>query len=92
MEEPVSDTYPPRVKPVDDADAEIARLTARCEGFRAELAAVKENRRQEKLRVIDIALDLAKSSDVGHWTIAGRLREALDVPGHPDDVGGTRAE
>jgi hypothetical protein len=86
MEEPVSDTYPPRVKPVDDADAEIARLTRRCEDFKAELNAVQELRRQEKLRVIDIALDLAQSSDVGHWTIAERLREAIDVPGHPDDL------
>jgi hypothetical protein len=88
MEEPVSDSkYPPKAaRPVDDADAEIARLTRRCEGFKAELNAVQELRRQEKLRVIDIALDLAQSSDVGHWTIAERLREAVDVPGHPDDV------
>jgi len=82
----VSDSYPPRVKPVDDADAEINRLNLLLGHRQAELNAVQELRRQEKLRVIDIALDLAKSSDVGHWTIAGRLREAVDVPGHPDDL------
>jgi hypothetical protein len=91
MEEPVSDTYPPRVKPVDDADAEIARLTSRCEGFRAELAAVSENRRQERLRIAQIVMDLTASSDAGHWTIAKRIEQALDQPAHPDDVKAARA-
>ena len=82
----MSDKYPPRVKPVDDADTEIARLTRLLKDTTYELNAVKDARRAEKLRVIDIAIDLAKSADVGHWTIAERLREAVDVPGHPDDV------
>jgi hypothetical protein len=84
MEERMSDKYPPRVKPVDDADSEIARLTRRCEDFKAELAALKAIRRQEKLRVIDIAIDLAAGPDPSHWRIADRIREALDKPGHPD--------
>jgi hypothetical protein len=82
--------YPPRAaRPVDDADAEIARLTARCEGFRAETAAVKANWRGERERIGQILLDLMASSDPGYWTIADRIEQALDQPAHPDDVGGS---
>jgi hypothetical protein len=83
----MSDRYPPRVRPVDDA--EIARLTARCEGFRAEQAAVKANWRGERERIGEILLDLMASQDAGHWAIANRIEQALDKPAHPDDVGGS---
>jgi hypothetical protein len=82
----MGDKYPPRVRPVSDADTEIARLTSRCEGFRYELAAVRDNWRQERERIGEILLDLKASSDVGHWTIADRIEQALDKPAHPDDL------
>jgi hypothetical protein len=75
-------------KPIDDPDAEIARITRRCQGFKAELNAVQELRKQEKLRLIDLALDLTKSADPGHWGIAELIRAAIDKPGHPDDLNG----
>jgi hypothetical protein len=84
--------YPPRVRPVDDSDSEIARLTSRCEGFRLELAAVRDNWRGERERIGQILLDLKAGPDPGHWTIADRIEQVLDKPAHPDDVGGTRAE
>jgi hypothetical protein len=78
--------YPPRVRPVDDSDSEIARLTSRCEGFRLELTAVRDNWRAERERIGQILLDLMASQDAGHWAIASRIEQALDKPAHPDDV------
>ena len=75
-------------KPIDDPDAEIARLSRLLQDTRYELNATKEARRQEKLDVIDLALDLTKSADPGHWGIAELIRAAIDKPGHPDDLNG----
>ena len=44
--------------------------------------------RQEKLDVIELALDLTKSADPGHWGIAELIRAAIDKPGHPDNLNG----
>ena len=44
-------------KPIDDPDAEIARLSRLLQDTRYELNATKEARRQEKLDVIELALD-----------------------------------
>lgn len=79
--------YPPRAaRPVDDADREIARLTTRCEDFRYELTAVRDNWRRERERIGQILLDLMASQDESHWAIADRIEQALDKPAHPDDV------
>jgi response regulator RpfG family c-di-GMP phosphodiesterase len=79
--------YPPKAAlPVDDSDTEVARLTRLLQDTRYELEAAREARRQEKLRIAEIVMDLVASSDAGHWTIADRLEKALDGPGHPDNV------
>ena len=76
------------MKAVEDPDAEVARLTRLIEDTRHELNAIREARRQENLRVIDLALELAESKDPGYWSIADLIRAALDQPRHPDDVNG----
>jgi hypothetical protein len=79
--------YPPRVKPVNDPDSEVARLTRLLRDKTYELGAVVENRRQERERYAEIIMDLTASCNPGHWAIANRLEQAMGKPAHPDDVG-----
>lgn len=74
------------MKTVEDPDAEVARLTRLLEDTRHELNAIREARRQEKLRIIDLALDLAKSKEPDHWAIASMLCGTLDKPAHADEI------
>ncbi len=74
------------MKAIEDTDAEIGRLTRLLEDTRYELGALIEARRLEKLRIIDLALDLARSKEPDHWAIAALISGALDKPAHADDI------
>ena len=80
----MSDTYPPRVRPVDDS--EVARLNRLLKQRTYELTARHDADVQLRERIAQIVMDLTASSDVGHWTIAERIEQAMGKAGHPDDV------
>ena len=67
-------------------NAEVARLTRLLQDTRYELDAIREARRKERLGLIELALDLTKSADPGHWGIAELIRAEIDKPGHPDNM------
>lgn len=67
-------------------DTEVARLTRRLQETRYELDSIRASRRKERLALIDLALDLAKSADPGHWGIAQLITAQIEIEGHPDDV------
>ena len=78
--------YPPRAKPADDPDSEVARLTRLLQQRTHELTARHDVDKQLRLRIAQIVMDLTASPDAGHWTIADRLEKAMGKAGHPDDV------
>lgn len=70
----------------EELHAEVGRLERILTDTRREAHYRAKKRIAERKRLTELADQLAKSQDVGHWTIAEQIREAMaGEEGHPDD-------